>query len=60
MTSKYLRELSMAAFNAFWQRHVRDLKPTAGYPVDARRFRQQIATVQAELGIEDQQLWRAR
>ena len=32
MTAKYLRELSMRAFNEFWSAHVRDLRPTAGYP----------------------------
>ena len=58
MTSKYLRELAMAAFNTFWQQYVRDLKPTAGYPLDARRFRQQIAAIQAKLGIDDHRLWR--
>ncbi|MFN0055341.1 MAG: hypothetical protein ACKV0T_24610 [Planctomycetales bacterium] len=60
MFSKYLRELSMAAFNAFWRSHLLDLKPTAGYPVDARRFRKEIAALQQELGIPDQVLWRER
>jgi hypothetical protein len=60
MTSKYLRELAMAAFNAFWQRHVPHLKPTAGYPVDAKRFKQDIAAAQSRLGIEDDLLWRMR
>ncbi len=60
MTAKYLRELSMAAFNEFWQRHVPDLKPTAGYPRDAERFHRQIAAAQRQLGIDDCQLWRIR
>ena len=60
MGSKYLRELSMAAFNAFWRQQVHDLKPTAGYPLDARRFRRQIAPAQSRLEIDDQQLWRVR
>ena len=38
MTSKYLRELAMRAFNEFWCGRVHDLAPTAGYPRDARRF----------------------
>ena len=38
MTAKYLRELAMRPFNAFWQRHVPGLAPTAGYPSDSRRF----------------------
>lgn len=60
MVSKYVRELSMEAFNRFWQQHVPDLAPTKGYPVDARRFRREIATVQARLGIADAVLWRER
>jgi len=60
MTSKYLRELAMRAFNDFWRGHDSELRPTAGYPGDARRFKQQIATVQADLGISDQVLWRER
>ena len=53
MASKYLRELAMRAFNAFWCARVPGLRPTAGYPQDARRFRDEIAAVQRELGIED-------
>ena len=60
MTAKYLRELAMKAFNAFWLEQVADLKPTAGYPVDAARFRRQIQPTQHELDIPDVQLWRNR
>jgi hypothetical protein len=60
MTAKYFRELSMRAFNDFWCARVPDLRPTAGYPGDSRRFKQAIAAVQAELAIEDHVLWRAR
>ena len=60
MASKYLRELSMRAFNEFWCTRVADLQPTAGYPVDARRFKAAIAAAQAELGIDDAVLWRNR
>lgn len=60
MTSKYLRELAMRAFNDFWRGHDAELRPTAGYPGDARRFKKQIATVQANLGIADHTLWRDR
>ena len=35
MASKYLRELAMRPFNEFWSRHVPELKPTAGYPLNA-------------------------
>ena len=60
MASKYLRELAMHAFNDFWRRHVADLQPTAGYPVDARRFKADIAAAQQLLGIEDRILWRTK
>ena len=60
MTSKYLRELAMAPFNQFWLRHLPGLQPTAGYPLDARRFKSQIADVQARLGIDDRSLWRRK
>ncbi len=60
MTAKYQRELAMRAFNAFWTSRVPGLRPTAGYPGDSGRFRREIAKVQAELGIDDRNLWRNR
>jgi hypothetical protein len=60
MTAKYLRELSMQAFNTFWRAHVADLRPTAGYPKDSHRFRKDIRAAQRKLGIEDHVLWRNR
>jgi hypothetical protein len=60
MVSKYLRELSMKAFNQFWQRKQPSLRPTAGYPVDAKRFKRQIADLQKQLAIDDDILWRSR
>ena len=60
MVSKYLRELAMLAFNQFWMSHVPALNPTAGYPVDAKRFKQDIADKQMELDVDDWSLWRNR
>jgi ribonuclease HIII len=60
MTAKYLRELAMRPFNAFWQRHVPGLAPTAGYPGDSRRFWNEIREVQLRLKIADEVLWRQR
>ena len=60
MTSKYLRELAMRALNAYWQSQVPGLRPTAGYPLDARRFQGEIKVVQDRLGIDDRLLWRVR
>ncbi len=60
MASKYLRELAMHAFNDFWRRHVAGLQPTAGYPLDAKRFKADIAAAQQSLGIADRILWRTK
>jgi len=60
MLAKYHRELAMRAFNAFWTEKIPGLKPTAGYPQDAKRFKSEIAAVQSKLGIEDDILWRNR
>ena len=60
MVCKYVRELAMLLFNQFWRTHLPDLKPTKGYPVDAKRFRAEIAALQKQLGIDDDVLWRER
>ena len=60
MVSKYVREVSMAAFNAYWQRHQPDLRPTKGYPQDAARFRDEIAATQQRLQLADDLVWRKR
>jgi hypothetical protein len=60
MAAKYLRELAMRAENEFWCRRVAGLRPTAGYPVDARRFKAAIAECQTRLAIDDRILWRVR
>ncbi|QKK08316.1 MAG: hypothetical protein HND58_09065 [Planctomycetota bacterium] len=38
MTAKMVRELSMARFNRYWCARMPELKPTAGYVQDARRW----------------------
>ena len=43
MVSKYLRELFMMLLNRFWARRVDNLKPTAGYYTDGKRFLADIA-----------------
>jgi len=60
MTAKYLRELAMRPFNAFWQRHIPDLKPTAGYYNDAQRFYTAIRPVRLRLKIAPHLVWRKR
>ena len=58
--AKYLRELSMDLFNAYWLKEIPDLKPTRGYPVDARRFLEAISGRAEELEIERDWYWRSR
>lgn len=58
MLCKYTREVAMDMFNRFWASHIKELKPTKGYPLDAKRFKLDIADKQAELGITDFTLWR--
>lgn len=60
MAAKYLREVAMEQFNQFWQRLIPGLKPTQGYPLDARRFRESIAEEQLRLQISADALWRER
>ena len=60
MVSKYLREAAMLAFNRFWCGQLPDLRPTAGYPGDAMRFKRQIEALQRTMGVEDHVLWRTR
>jgi hypothetical protein len=60
MTAKYHRELAMRAFNDFWCSRIPELRPTAGYPGDALRFKKAISKLQTELGIDDDCLWRWR
>lgn len=60
MVSKYLRERLMEEFNRFWLTHTPDLKPTAGYPSDARRFYEAIRPTAERLGIPEAALWRRK
>jgi len=60
MVAKYLRELLMAQFNRYWCAQVAGLRPTAGYPVDAARFRAAVGPRLAELGLAESTLWRRK
>ncbi len=58
MLAKYCRERYMQAFNAYWQLYLPQLRPTAGYPVDALRFRKQILNKAQELQLSPVDWWR--
>ncbi len=60
MVSKYVREVFMKAWNDFWIDQIPDLKPTKGYPVDAKRFKSEINELQNQLGIDDVDVWRQK
>ncbi len=60
MLSKYIRELCMECFNRFWAEHVADIKPTAGYYVDGRRFYSEITQAMEKLGIQPSSVYRIR
>jgi len=58
MTAKYVRELSMRAFNACWSARLPNLAPTAGYPLDARRWMAEAAAAVRAAGIPESAIWR--
>ena len=60
MLAKYLRESLMRRFNAYWRRHVPEIKPTAGYHNDGVRFLNELQSKLDELGIERSRLARSR
>ena len=60
LVSKAVREWWMAAFNAHWGAQLPGLKPTAGYPGDAARFRTAIEPTCRARGLGPEVWWRAR
>lgn len=60
MTAKYLRELHMHLLNRWWQGHLPELHPTAGYPQDAPRFIAEVEAKRLSLGIPEELLIRSR
>ncbi|MCX5658284.1 MAG: hypothetical protein NTW19_01010, partial [Planctomycetota bacterium] len=52
MIAKYTRELLMARFQAWFAQRAPQVKPTAGYALDAKRFRGEIEPLLAGLGID--------
>lgn len=55
--AKYLRELMMRAFNRYFVARVKHLRPTAGYPEDAKRFIAQVQTTLGNGGGGDPHMW---
>ncbi len=60
MIAKYLRELCLELFNAYWSARKPGLRETKGYPQDAVRFRHDISDLLAESPELLAVLWRDR
>lgn len=60
IVSKTVRECWMDLFNAHWSARIPGLRPTAGYPLDAQRFRQVIEPACAARGLDPSLWWRLK
>jgi hypothetical protein len=60
MICKYLRELCMHSFNAWWCRQVAGLRPTAGYHQDGSRWLLDVEPHLGRLGVRREMLVRVR
>jgi hypothetical protein len=60
MTSKYVRELLMERFNAYWTASLPGIAPTAGYVRDGRRFWTQVEPELRRLGLDADLVLRCR
>jgi ribonuclease HII len=58
MLAKYVRELLMIRFNRFFREQMPDLKPTAGYFTDGRRYLTEIKPLMKRLDVTASQLVR--
>jgi len=58
MTAKYVRELAMLAFNEHWGRLAPGVATTAGYPVDAGRWRREAGSAVERAGVPWDMVWR--
>lgn len=60
MIAKYLREVHMAAFNAWFLREAPEVRPTAGYWTDGLRFLVDTAEARKRLRVDDNVLVRRK
>ena len=60
MLAKHAREWGMDLVNRFWAKYIPNLRPTAGYPVDGKRFMEQIEIHLLDLEIPRIKVWRNR
>ncbi len=60
IVSKTVRELWMDVFNEYWRQRIPGLRPTAGYPGDSRRFREEIEPIALAEGHDPARWWRTK
>ncbi|MBZ0136235.1 MAG: hypothetical protein K8I27_07675 [Planctomycetes bacterium] len=60
MGAKYVREIMMHQFNAWFANYDAELKPTAGYFKDGRRWLMDSAELRRRIGVDDARLIRRR
>ena len=60
ITAKFFREILMNEFNRYFTSRIPSLKPTAGYPEDAKRFFAEITDTLHRDNIESHDIWRQR
>jgi len=60
MTAKYVREVLMHRFNAWWRARAPALPRTSGYHVDATAFLEASRELRTSLGLDDARLVRSR
>ena len=60
MTSKFVREILIEQINRYFLRHSPDIKPTAGYFKDGRRFIKDLESNPASPGYDSFRLIRSR
>ncbi|XZE35102.1 hypothetical protein SH501x_000587 [Pirellulaceae bacterium SH501] len=59
--AKWVREHSMASLNAYWEQEAKEqIRPTAGYYVDALRFAEEIDSTAIRLGLARDMWWRSK
>ena len=59
MLAKFTRELHMIRFNRYFVNQIPDLKPTAGYVQDGRRFLKEIEPILAKNDVQQEHLVRS-
>jgi ribonuclease HII len=60
MNAKLTREAAMDLFNAWWAERLPGIRPTAGYPEDAKRFRRDAADALRALDLPQDGWWRRK